>query len=79
MAKFTTFSVSIIFLQNALRRQLSITSFIPMSVAVLTCKSKILFLAKFKIMKLKIDAFSIFMKCSTKESMNKFFHRTIRR
>ena len=50
-------SVSIIFLKSAPRRQLSITSFIYMSVAVVTRKTKTPFLTKFKIAKLKINAF----------------------
>ena len=45
------FRVSMIFFQSSLREQLSITSFIQMSVSVETWKS-------IKIMKLKIDAFS---------------------
>ena len=47
-----------------------------MSAAVVTLKSKIPFLIKFKIVILKIGTFSIlmiFLKCSSKESMNRFF------
>ena len=60
IVKFNAFSVPMIFL-SGLRRQLSITFFVRMSVAVLTRKFKMPFLSKFKIMKLKIDAFSIFV------------------
>ena len=58
--KINAFSVSMIF-PNVLQRQLSITSFIHMSVAVVIWKSKIPSLTNFKIMKLKIDVFSIFI------------------
>ena len=50
--------------------------FFHMSAAVVTLKSKIPFLIKFKIVTLKIGTFSIlmiFLKCYTKESMNWFF------
>ena len=43
IVKINDFSVFIIFLQSAVRRELSITSIIHMSVAVITCKSKIPF------------------------------------
>ena len=60
IVKFNAFNVPMIF-PSVLRRQLSITSFVQMSVAVHTRKSKMPFLTKFKIMKLNIDAFSNFV------------------
>ena len=61
IVKIYAFSVSLNFLESALPRELPITSFMHRSVAVVTWKSKIPFLTKFKIMKLKIDAFRILM------------------
>ena len=49
IVKINAFSPSIIFLQGALRIQLSITSFMQMSATVVTRNSKISFITKFKI------------------------------
>ena len=47
--KINAFSPSIIFLQGALRIQLSITSFMQMSATVVTRNSKISLITEFKI------------------------------
>ena len=56
IVKINAFSFSIIFLQSALWRKLSITPFIHVPVAVVTVQNTLS--TKFKIMKLKFDAFS---------------------
>ena len=63
------------FLQNYLRRGLSFASLVDASNCS-NMKVQNAFLAKFIIVNLKIDAFSIFtifLKCSTKEFTNQLF------
>ena len=61
IVKINAFSVSIDFLQSAQQGELSVTSFKRMSVAVVTWNSKTTFLTDFKIIKLIMDALSVFM------------------
>ena len=61
IVKINAFSVSIDFLQSAQQGELSVTSFKHMSVAVVTWNSKTTFLTDFKIIKLIMDALSVFM------------------